>query len=264
MKKTILWSDIIANIIRGPRIFFAKNTIRYSAFPFELDLSDFNFSDYENIIPFLNRVDNQLSQTSENKHGMQFIHLGETVYFKSKNTLNIPFSDFVSKVDIAHVGLFYRDSLSANTKVVEKDEDGRSILQAVRIVALPQPNYSSFLGKGNLDVYKLEKIVYTENFQQVWMKTVLSPNNSAVCDDGYMKFESVDQGRATTVSFLACQNFPIPPLMALAKLDKWTWLKEKLTEAAYTTFSNRMMKNIEDCYYSKDFRVGKPSFRYEN
>jgi hypothetical protein len=56
----------------------------------------------------------------------------------------------------------------------------------VRVVALPQPNYTAFFGKDELDVYKLEKIDYDDNEQRVWMVTVHSPNGSAVCDDGYL------------------------------------------------------------------------------
>ena len=249
---------MFANIIRAPQIFFAKQTVLRREFPFKIDLKQYQPSDYEKIIPRLQEVEQQLMAVPADTQGMRWVHLGETVLFYGERRFDIPYDDFISRVDIGHVGEFYRDSLSVVTQVVKRDELGRPVHQGVRVVALPQPNYAAFLGKGNLDVYKLEKIDYEENQQRVWMYTVHSPNGSAVCDDGYTTFKRSPDGKATVVSFLACQNFPIPPLMALARLDRWTWLKNKLTESAYRRFCHKMMNNILDRYNGRKFHVGRP------
>jgi hypothetical protein len=73
-----------------------------------------------------------------------------------------------------------------------------------------------------------------------------------------MSFKRSADGRGTVVAFLACQSFPIPPLMALARLDRWTWFKTIVTESAYRRFCNVMMQNILDCYDGTDFHVGRP------
>jgi hypothetical protein len=200
-----------------------------------------------------------LKQQPADRRGMRWVHLADTVYFLGERTFDIAYSDFVARVDIGHVGQFYRDSIGVTTEVVERDELGRTIRQGVRVLALPQPNYAAFMGKDELDVYKLEKIDYSEDEQRVWMWTVHSPNKSAVCDDGYLSFTRAAAGAKTTVAFLACQNFPIPPLMALGRMDRWTWFKTVVTEAAYRRFCLVMMRNIQDCHDGVDFHVGRPT-----
>ena len=250
--------DVFLNIWRAPRIMFAKNTVRRRVSPFELDLTWYGEADYEKIIPAMKEVERRLLAVPQDGQGMRWIHQPQSVLFHGQRTFDVPYEEFVQRVDISHVGEFYRDSLSTETNVTERDARGRPIRQGVRVVALPQPNYSSFMGKGNLDVYKLEKIDYGDREQYIWMWTVNSPNGSAACDDGYVLFRESPEDRRTVVAFLACQSFPIPPLMALARLDRWNWLKRVLTENAYRCFFNVMMSNIQARYHGRAFRVGRP------
>lgn len=247
---------MLANIVRAPQVMFAKRTVSRRQSPFEIDLAAYAEADYEKVIPALRAVERKLMAVPADRQGMRWIHLADTVLFYGERKFDLRYDDFVSRVDIGHVGEFYRDSLSVSTVVTARDGFGRPLRQGVRVVALPQPNYASFLGKGNLDVYKLEKLDYSADEQRIWMLTVHSPNNSAMCDDGYTLFRRSPDG-ATVVAFLACQNFPIPPLMALARLDRWTWFKMVVTEDAYRRFFNRMMRNILDRYRGKDFLVGR-------
>jgi hypothetical protein len=238
---------------------FAKRTVIRRVPSFEIDLDRYGPDDFEQIIPALKEVERRLLEVPADAQGMRWIHLRDRVYFYGERTFDVPYEDFVSRVDIGHVGQFYRDSLGVATEVVNHDELGRTVHQGVRVVALPQPNYTAFMGKVELDVYKLEKIDYSQDGQRVWMYTVHSPNGSAICDDGYMSFSRTTDRTGTVVAFLACQNFPIPPLMALARLDRWTWLKTLVTESAYRRFCNVMMRNIEDCYNGIEFHVGRPA-----
>ncbi|HCU64806.1 MAG TPA: hypothetical protein DF774_03515 [Rheinheimera sp.] len=249
--------DIILNIVKAPQIFFAKQTIKRKRQPMSIDIRSYQSEDFGYIIPTLRNIEQQLLALPASKSGMRWIHHQETVYFYGEREFDVPYDEFIRKVSFCHAGEFYRDSVSTDTHVVRTDHQGRPLHQVVRIVALPQPNYAAFMGKGNLDVYKLEQLDYSENEQRVWMYTVHSPNGSAVCDDGYLAFRRVGDGSKTRVSFLACQNFPIPPLMALLQLDKWTWLKTKLTEHAYKVFCNTMFNNIRDCYLGIKFQVGR-------
>jgi len=249
--------EMLGNIGRAPQIMFAKWSVLRRELPFELNLDGYSESDYEKIIPSLREVESRLTTVRPDRQGLRWIHLREAVLFYGERIFDLVYDDFVARVNISHVGEFYRDSLSTATRVVDCDRFGRSVRQGVRVVALPQPNYASFMGKGNLDVYKLEKIDYGDRNQRIWMLTVHSPNGSAVCDDGYVSFSSSPDGRQTVVAFLACQNFPIPPLMAFARLDRWNWLKRVLTESAYRRFFRAMMSNILYRYHGRDFRVGR-------
>ena len=188
---------------------------------------------------------------------MRWIHLPDTTYFYGERRFDIPFADFVARVPIDHVGQFYRDAIGVTTVVAARDALGRTVDQGVRVLALPQPNYAAFMLKQELDVYKLERVDYHDDEHRVWMRTVHSPNGSAVCDDGYMSFRRSADGTGTVAAFLACQNFPLPPLMALTRMDRWGWFKRIVTESAYRRFCLRMWHNIDDCYHGRDFRVGR-------
>ncbi|WP_156077178.1 hypothetical protein [Saccharothrix sp. NRRL B-16314] len=249
--------QISAAFARAVQIVFAKRTVLRGEPPFAIDLGLYHEADYEKIIPSLEDVERRLKAVPADRRGMRWIHLHDTVLFYGERTFAVPYDDFVSRVDIGHVGRFYRDSLGVATEVVARDAEGRPVHQGVRVVALPQPNYAAFFGKVDLDVYKLEKVEYSADEQRVWMLTVHSPNGSAVCDDGYMSFARSADGSGTVVAFLACQNFPIPPLMALTRMDRWTWFKNLITEAAYRRFCDVMMRNVLDCYNGNDFHVGR-------
>jgi hypothetical protein len=237
---------------------FAKPTVRRVAPVFEVDLSRYGSADFEGIIPALQDVERRLRAVPADARGMRWVHLADTVLFLGERTLDVPYHDFVRRVDIGHVGQFYRDSLGVTTVVVSRDEHGRTRHQGVRVVALPQPNYAAFMLKEELDVYKLETVDHAEDEQRVWMVTVHSPNGSAVCDDGYMSFARSPDGTGTVVTFLACQSFPIPPLMALTRMDRWGWLKTVVTESAYRRFFETMVRNIVRHYHGEDFHVGRP------
>ncbi len=249
---------LMATILGAPKVMFAKNWIRREPLPFDLELDVYSQDDYEKIVPVLKEIESALLRVPPDREGMRWIHQMNTVFFYVEKTFDMAYDGFVARVDISHVGDFYRDSISVDTVVASENESGQAQCQGVRIVALPQPNYAAFMGKENLDVYKLEKIDYTPDERRVSMRTVLSPNGSAVCDDGYMAFRRSSGGEKTTVAFLACQHFPIPPLMALVGLNHWTWLKNRLTEMAYRRFSDAMMSNIAERYHGADFRIGRP------
>ncbi|CAH9050245.1 hypothetical protein PSECIP111951_00151 [Pseudoalteromonas holothuriae] len=251
-------TQVLANISKAPQVFFAKNTIRRKKYSFDVDLAKYSISDYDQIIEVLRQVEAEVLSAPKSNDSMHWVHFKDTVYFYGERVFELPFDDFVQKVDIAHAGDFYRDSVGLVTRVVQQDQYGRPTYQGARIIALPQPNYAAFMGKGELDVYKLEKVEYSQNEHRVWMKTVHSPNGSAACDDGYLMFQRTANNQVKVV-FLACQSFPAPPLMAVLFLDRWTWFKDTLTEAAYRSFCNRMMKNIEACYKGEKFKVGRAS-----
>ena len=241
-----------------PRVVFAKRTVSRRAPEFEVDLSTVRAARLREDHPCVARRGAAAQGGAGRRSGNALDPPArDTCSSTASAGFDVPYDEFISRVDIGHVGQFYRDSLGVTTVVVNRDELGRTRHQGVRVVALPQPNYAAFMLKEELDVYKLEKIDYSDDEQRVWMVTVHSPNGSAVCDDGYMSFSRAPDGVGTVVAFLACQNFPVPPLMALARLDRWTWFKRVVTEDAYRRFFNAMMRSIDRCYRGQDFHVGR-------
>ena len=108
--------EVLANIGRGPQITFAKRSVLRRESPFELDLDIYGESDYERIIPQLREVERRLRIAPPDGQGLRWIHLPEAVLFYGERTLDLFYDDFVSRVNISHVGEFYRDSLSTATR----------------------------------------------------------------------------------------------------------------------------------------------------
>lgn len=248
--------SILDNMSKAPRILFAKHTVVRLHAPIELDPQQFTADDYSKIVPEMRRAEASLLAKPASADGLRWIHRGPLSYFHGTRVLDHDFEELVRRVDIADAGAFYRDSISLEELVVERDALERPTRQLVRIVALPQPNYSGLFGKGNLDIYKLERIDYTDTSCTIWMWTAHSPNGSAICDDGYLRFSEGEREGTTTVSFLACQEFPYPAVMEWLQMHRWGWMRRLLTESAYRRFFDRMVGNIEDAFLGRDFAVG--------
>jgi hypothetical protein len=247
-------------LARATQVFFAKRTVARKQPPITWDISRFRSPDFRYDTTDLQKVRDRLSEVPADRHGMRYIHGPQEVLYYAERDLDAPYDEFVARVDIARVGLMFRDVLGITTEVLRHNEQGRTTLQLERIAALAQPNYTAFFGKKELDVYKLESLEYGPDAQRNWMRTANSPNGSALCDDGYLGFVRRDDG-GTRITFLACQHFPIPRLMELAGVNKIPWLKNLLTEVAYRLFFGATFKNIVAAYDGRDYRIGRASSR---
>jgi hypothetical protein len=251
-----LRSDVAPRTLaRAAQIVFAKATVSRKQPAVLRDLAEYQSPDFRYDTTSLERAFRRIETVPPNSRGMRWVHSRDAVLFYAERDLDYPYDEFVSRVDISKVGLMFRDVLGITTKVVTRDDAGRTTLQLERIAALTQPNYSAFLGKDELDVYKLERMDYSPDEQRNWMRTVHSPNRSAICDDGYLAFVRVEGG--TRVTFFACQHFPYPRLMAMARMDRWTWLKKVLTETTYRRFFDATMDNIQAGYEGREFGIGR-------
>jgi hypothetical protein len=254
-----LRSDIAPKtLLRAAQINFAKSTVSRKRLPLRLDLGEYRSPDFRYDTASAEKVQLQLEDVLLNEEGMRWIHEPDAVLFYGVRTLDVPYDDFVARVDISRVGDCFRDVLGINTEVVSRDELGRPLLQVERIAALAQPNYTSFLGKDELDVYKLEFMEYGPDEQRNSMRTICSPNSSTSADDGYLAFCRVPDPGRTRIVFVARQSFPLPRLMVLARLDRWAWLRTVLTEDAYRRFWDETVANIVARYEGRQIGVGRP------
>ena len=108
------------------QIMFAKPTVSRLEPPFAIDLDSYDSADFESHIPSLKEVERRLMAVPADRRGMRWIHLPDIVLFYGERTFDVPYEDFVSKVDIGHVGQFYRDSLGVTTEVASGDDLGRT------------------------------------------------------------------------------------------------------------------------------------------
>ena len=246
-------------MLRAAQITLAKPTLSRKRLPIKLDLSKYRSPDFTYDTNSGQEVERLLQAVPLNSEGMRWVHQPDGVLFYAIRYLDIPYDEFVERVDISRVGDCFRDVLGINTQVLHRDEAGRPLLQVERIAALAQPNYTAFLGKDELDVYKLECMEYGADEQRNWMRTVCSPNASTAADDGYLAFSRVPNQPMTRVVFVARQAFPFPRIMELTRMSRWTWLRTRLTEAAYRRFWSDTFANIMARYEGKPIGIGRPS-----
>lgn len=246
-------------LLRAAQIMLAKPTLSRKRLPVRLDLSEYRSPDFRYDVSSAQEVHKLLLDVPLNEDGVRWIHNDEGVLFYGVRYVDVPYDRFVERVDVSRVGDAFRDVLGINTQVLHRDDAGRPLLQVERIAALAQPNYSAFLGKDELDVYKLEYMEYGEDEVRNWMRTVCSPNASTSADDGYLAFVRMPGGTQTKIEFVARQAFPRPRIMVATGLAQWPWFVKTVTEAAYLRFWNTTIDNIMARYGGKEIGVGRPS-----
>ncbi|WP_033440217.1 hypothetical protein [Saccharothrix sp. NRRL B-16314] len=247
-------------LLRAAQITLAKSTLSRKRLPVKLNLDEYRSPDFRYDTDSGEKTQKLLEDVPLNSDGVRWIHDDEdrAVLFYGIRTLEMDYDEFVEKVDISRVGDCFRDVLGINTQVLRRDDAGRPLLQIERIAALAQPNYSAFLGKDELDVYKLEFMEYGPDEVRNWMRTVCSPNASTSADDGYLAFRRMPGGAGTQIVFVARQAFPRPRLMVLFRLDRWVWFRTMLTENAYMDFWNDTVDNILSVYEGREIGIGRP------
>lgn len=246
-------------LFRAAQIMLAKPTLSRKRLPVKLDLAQFRSPDFRYDTSSAEEVHKLLLDVPLNDEGVRWIHNDEGVLFYGVRYVDVPYDEFVERVDVSRVGDAFRDVLGINTQVLHRDSAGRPLLQVERIAALAQPNYSAFLGKDELDVYKLEYMEYGEDEVRNWMRTVCSPNASTAADDGYLAFIRMPGGKQTKIEFVARQAFPRPRIMVASGLIRWPWFVTTVTEAAYMRFWNTTVANIMARYEGKEIGIGRPS-----
>ncbi|SDM30954.1 hypothetical protein [Allokutzneria albata] len=245
-------------VLRAAQIVLAKSSLSRKRLPIRLNLDEYRSPDFRYDTGSAEKVQKMLEDVPLTDEGMRWIHEDDGVLFYGTRTLDLPYDEFVDRVDISRVGDCFRDVLGINTRVLHRDEAGRPLLQVERIAALAQPNYTAFMGKDELDVYKLEWMQYGPDEVRNWMRTVCSPNASTSADDGYLAFSRTAGGAGTRIVFVARQAFPRPRLLVLSGLDRWGWFRTLLTENAYRRFWNDTVANILARHEGKEIGIGRP------
>lgn len=244
-------------VLRALHVVLAKRTLSRKRLPIRLDLREYLDPDFRYDTSSALDVERQLDEVPSGPRGVKWIHRPDGVYFHAVEVVAVPYDEFVDRVDISRVGDCFRDVLGINTRVLHRDGAGRPLLQVERIAALAQPNYAAFLGKDELDVYKLEWMQYGPDEQRNWMRTVCSPNGSTWADNGYLAFRREPGRNETRIVFVAHQAFPFPRVMELTGMNRWTWLRTRLTEAAYRRFWHETLANIMARHEGRPIGIGR-------
>lgn len=243
-------------LLRASQVMFFKHTLGRKKLPVRLGLDRYRSASFKYDTTSAVQVHQRLVKHPLTSEGVRWIYKEDGAYFYGVRDFDLPYDEFVRRVDVSRVGDCFRDVLGIHTQVLHRDEAGRPLLQVERIAALAQPNYAAFLGKDELDVYKLECMEYGPDEQRNWMRTVCSPNGSTRADDGYMAFQRRPDG-GTRIEFVANQSFPLPRIMVFFRLDRWVWFKTFLTRNAYRVFWRETLDNILARHAGKDFAIGR-------
>ena len=247
-----------STVLRAAQIMLFKNTLARKKLPLKLDLEPYRSPAFSYDKTSAVEVYQRLKEVPLNREGMAWIYKEDGAFFYAIRDLDLPYDEFVKRVDVSRVGDCFRDVLGIHTQVTRRNEAGRPLLQVERIAALAQPNYAAFLGKDELDVYKLETMEYGPDDERNWMRTVCSPNASTRADDGYMAFQRRQGGAGTRIEFVANQSFPLPRVMVFLGLSRWVWYRTWLTKNAYRRFWRETVDNILARYEGRDFAIGRP------
>ena len=236
-------------------IMFAKQKVPRKVVPLGFDASDHSLAAYDAVPDYLAPFEADALKAPQTRSGLRWRYEGESVLFTHDRTIAATYDALVERVDIAGGIRLMNDYIGGATHVVSRDSKGRVIRQAERNLYLPQPNWLAFSGGQYIDVCKLERIEYTETSRKISWRTVLSPNGSAVHDDGSIAFDRVDDSH-TKVTVCGLQLFTLPPLWTA--VDPWLTpaVKDSLVEESYRRFFTATLDNVEAAYEGRDYRIG--------
>ena len=236
-------------------IMYAKDRLRRKLVPLGIDPDGFKAADYTAIQGYMLHLAALLQFTEPDRNGLKWRYLDGSVLFEYGRLLPIPFARFIRQVDISKAVQMMYDNIGGNSKVVERDPEGRVIRQAERDIYLPQPNWMTLFGGKYIDVDKLELIDYQEDKQVIYWRTVNSSNNSAEFDDGLVEFSDLPGGTAITI--VARQKFTLPLFWQALNMDYYPQIKDRMVSDAYVTFFSRTMANFEAAYEGRDTALGE-------
>ena len=257
----VLLNYIVAWIgvaILSQRTMFSKEKLQQLSLPLQIKLENFDRVDYESIPEYLHPYEQLLKDTPPNRSGLRWRHAGDSVIFSCSHTFPISYKDFVAKVDVAQSIQYMNDYMGGSTVVVRQDKQQRVVQQAERNLYLQQPNWLILFGGQVIDVEKLEYIEYRRDKRVIYWRTVGSPNDSAVYDDGSVSFCRADPGQ-TIVRIFARQRFSLPILFRLFDINLVPRIRDSIIERAYESFFAGTVNNLHAAYKGRDYRIGQQS-----
>jgi uncharacterized protein (DUF362 family) len=235
---------------------FAKSRVRRRFAPLRLDTAGLRGEDFASIRAYLDPYARLLEDFPANQAGLRWRHIDGSVVFSCSHELPIPFERFVEKVDIGRAIQYMNDNIGGSSAVLRRDAGGRAVHQAERNLYLPQPNWLVLFGGDIIDVEKIELLAYGKREHAIYWRTVGSPNDSAVHDDGSVTFLKSGPER-TTVRIFGRQQFALPLLFKVLDVNLAPALRDSIIESAYTSFFAGTMANLQAAYEGREFRIGR-------
>lgn len=242
--------------IQSAFVLYAKDRLHRTERPLNIRLADYKDAAYDAVVDYIEPLERVVRDIPGDSNGLKWRYLDDSVLFEGSRVLPIPYSDFVSKVDISASVRLMNDYIGGAYVPVSSDRHGRIIRQAERNIFLAQPNYLVLSGGQPIDVTKLEYCRYERAEQKIFWRTIKSDNSSARFDDGCVAFTNLGRKR-TRISIVGLQQFGLPLLWQAVNLGLYPELKDNLVSQAYTTFLTHTFANFEAKYEGRDIRIGR-------
>jgi hypothetical protein len=234
---------------------FAKDDVPRIAAPLGFDPGRYPTADYRAIPSYLQAFSALLGAAQREEPWLRWCYFDGAVLFEVEREVNASFDEFVDRVDVAEGISIMADYLGGRRVVVERDNHNRPVRQAERNIYLPQPNYLAFWGGKTIDVCKIELVQYEAGRHRLYWKTVASPNDSAIYDDGVLTFADAGDDR-TRITISGRQQFRLPLFWQVVDLDRYPAIKNELVTDAYRRFFAATFDNFEACFEGRRYRIG--------
>ncbi len=261
----VFWSLVVINYVlsfiyqsvESLRVMYWKDKLRHKEVALNISIDDYPTERFAGIVKYLDPLDQKIRQLKPDSNGLRWVFENDgSVLFEFSSVIPVDYEDFVSRVDITRSIQYMNDYIGGLIVPVKRNAKGQVTHQVERNLYLPQPNYLVFYQGRNIDVSKLEYILYGESEQKMLWQTVKSENGSATYDDGIVHFTKAGPGD-TLISISGRQQFTLPLFWQIIDLDNFPLLKERLFNHAYITFFTNTMANFEAVYEGRDVRIGK-------
>ena len=216
-----------------------KKGMMQKVLPINLPQGQFQEEDYERLSEVLKPLE-ELAEALPQKRRSSHTFIDDAILYFHEREVNYAFEDFVSKVDISKAVTYMKDYVGGRT-VKKESKNGKCVYQLERTVFLPQPNWFVLLNDQDIDVTKIEKIIYDVGCQKLYWRTVWSDNGSGIYDEGLVVFRR--HNYKTRISIMAHQRFLYPWVLRWARLDLWPWLRRYIMVPIYRKFFEKTIDN---------------------
>lgn len=241
------WSFIAINYLlvlgyfmkRVLTVLIYKKGVMRKVLPINLPVDQFRDKDYEKLPEAMKPLE-ELVEALPGNSCSSHAFVDDAILYCHEREVDYAFDDFVSKVKICEAVTKMKDYVGGRT-IQKKFDNGRCIHQLERTVFLPQPNLFVLANGKDIDVTKIEKIVYGVGFQKLFWKTVLSDNGTGVYDEGTATFEQ--HNCRTRIRIMAHQKFLYPWALRWARMDLWLGLRRFIMLRIYRRFFEKTIDN---------------------
>lgn len=235
---------------------FNKHGLLRSDAPVLADLDQLSFKEIDGTRAVVEQAERALAGTKPDARGFHFRTLDGHIHFGGSTTIQLPFDEFVERVDVSHAIQYMNDYLGGCWIPVTRDANGRPTRQVERNVYVPQPNWTALFGGDVIDVEKFEVIKRTPSRHCIWWRTIHSQNKSSDADDGAVRFVKDIDGHVQ-VHIFARQRFRQPYLVAAAHVERFPRIYAELVSDAYGQFFDVTIANLKRAYDGEDYRIGR-------